>query len=740
MKTTLSALIAAALLAVTAEPLAAAPQNDNFADRVTITGLMNTVTGSNVDATKEPGEPDHSRFLGGTSVWWTWTATADLRVTIDTTGSSFDAAAVLAVYVGNSVSNLLLVGDGVYNPVSFSARAGTAYQIAVEGLFGSSGYIKLNLVTEPALPRPLNDDFAEAIAISGVSNTIVGSLSGATAEPGEGHLGRFTFEGSVWYQFVALTDGTITIQKPSRSGGPQLIAYQGDSIGSLTLLGVDKVGEGSIASSVCTFTFDVREGRSYHLAVLYRGVSEFTFTMVLAAAPANNAFAARTIIDAQASTAFGTTVGANKETGEPFDGQRTVWWLWTPDRDGPVILTTSGSTFDTALAVYTGASLGDLSLVASNDDCYAFGVTNGPNSDSISRVKFHAAVGTNYSIVVAVAKGEPGIVSLNFLTLAVEEIASVQRILQEDGSVDFTADLLVTNLRTNAAGPLRIRLVARPGYTYRDDVYFRCPVDRPVFDAPDELLDAFDLPGSGTVAAAASVHSIVAGRCSPPYKPPDAWGIAWCAIALLEEWDGGAWAVCDTRLIVNGDWPGVNGFTGGPGGGVVNIVSSIVGKSENPAILSVRLGPPSAVRVGGAWRISPTNFGSLKELRFYTNYTSRSLNLSVRSTNFTIDTKALVGFTQPTNRSIKITPAQVTSLDLFYSVFPPFLTYSSSSGLGITGTPDTAYRIETAQQLLTLGEWSPLTNISLVPGNNSIPNATPGLSGNRFYRAVWRPE
>ena len=33
--------------------------------------------GSNVGATKEPGEPDHAGDPGGASVWYTWTAPAD---------------------------------------------------------------------------------------------------------------------------------------------------------------------------------------------------------------------------------------------------------------------------------------------------------------------------------------------------------------------------------------------------------------------------------------------------------------------------------------------------------------------------------------------------------------------------------------------------------------------------------------------------------------------------------------
>src|SRR5882724_9144060 len=81
---------ALAALFLTAAVAAAAPVNDNFSGRLEISGLTNTLTGSNVGATKEPGEPDHAGDSGGHSVWWTWTAPTNGTVTVDTIGSSFD--------------------------------------------------------------------------------------------------------------------------------------------------------------------------------------------------------------------------------------------------------------------------------------------------------------------------------------------------------------------------------------------------------------------------------------------------------------------------------------------------------------------------------------------------------------------------------------------------------------------------------------------------------------------------
>jgi 5-hydroxyisourate hydrolase-like protein (transthyretin family) len=123
------------------------PANDNFADRVAITGALAIATGTNVGATKEPGEPSHAGNSGGASVWWTWVSACTSSVQIDTFGSSFDT--LLGVYTGTRVSELTLVasnddsGAGLTSKVTFGAVEGTAYQIAVDGYGGASSNIIL---------------------------------------------------------------------------------------------------------------------------------------------------------------------------------------------------------------------------------------------------------------------------------------------------------------------------------------------------------------------------------------------------------------------------------------------------------------------------------------------------------------------------------------------------------------------------------------------------------------------
>jgi len=123
---------------------------DDFDQRVTLAGPF-AASGfyTNAGASKEIGEPNHAGNPGGKSLWWTWTAPFTRTVTLNTAGSDFRNA--LAVYTGSSVSSLTavashLAGAGTNtSQVTFTAVAGTTYQIAVDGYNGASGRVMLNL-------------------------------------------------------------------------------------------------------------------------------------------------------------------------------------------------------------------------------------------------------------------------------------------------------------------------------------------------------------------------------------------------------------------------------------------------------------------------------------------------------------------------------------------------------------------------------------------------------------------
>jgi hypothetical protein len=139
------------------------PANNDFANAtpITLSGSSIQLTGSNVAATRQSGEPNHAGAdaPNGHSVWWKWTAPGSGSTTITTLGSNFDT--VLAVYTGSAVNALTAVvsnddvQDGVIrtSSVTFNAVSGTTYSIAVDGWGSTSdpaqytytGAITLNL-------------------------------------------------------------------------------------------------------------------------------------------------------------------------------------------------------------------------------------------------------------------------------------------------------------------------------------------------------------------------------------------------------------------------------------------------------------------------------------------------------------------------------------------------------------------------------------------------------------------
>jgi subtilisin family serine protease len=144
------------------------PPNDDFANRITIPSSNDPqiVTGSNFNATRETGEPDHLGYPFGASSWWSWTAPFTGPAKISTIGSGFDT--LLAVYTGATVSNLTLVAANndddaswfdLYSCARFNAIAGTQYQLAVDGYAAQEGGIVLSvlsLTSTVTLPEALD--------------------------------------------------------------------------------------------------------------------------------------------------------------------------------------------------------------------------------------------------------------------------------------------------------------------------------------------------------------------------------------------------------------------------------------------------------------------------------------------------------------------------------------------------------------------------------------------------------
>jgi outer membrane protein assembly factor BamB/subtilisin family serine protease len=129
--------------------------------------------------------------------------------------------------------------------------------------------------------------------------------------------------------------------------------------------------------------------------------------------PMNDSFANRAQLAGANIRVRSSNAGATREPGEPVHagatGGASLWWTWTAPATSAVTFDTSGSGYDTSLAVYTGSSLATLQSVAANDDAAA-GTTT-------SRLTLNVTAGTVYQIAVDGKNGVSGATNLRIGTV-----------------------------------------------------------------------------------------------------------------------------------------------------------------------------------------------------------------------------------------------------------------------------------------------------------------------------------
>ncbi|HXJ62060.1 MAG TPA: Ig-like domain-containing protein [Verrucomicrobiae bacterium] len=106
---------------------APAPVNDQFTNRIALTGTDLSIVGSNRTASAEASEPAHGGTAARKSVWWSWTAPANGVAHI----LLLRSYQRIAVYVGDSLESLQPVTNGV-GTADFEGTSGVTYQIAID--------------------------------------------------------------------------------------------------------------------------------------------------------------------------------------------------------------------------------------------------------------------------------------------------------------------------------------------------------------------------------------------------------------------------------------------------------------------------------------------------------------------------------------------------------------------------------------------------------------------------------
>lgn len=151
--------------------------------------------------------------------------------------------------------------------------------------------------------------------------------------------------------------------------------------------------------------------------------------------PFNDNFADRAFVAGPNVRIRSNNDGSSVELGEQnhasVPSTTSLWWSWTAPASSRVAFDTVGSSYDTALAIYTGSNLGSLQSVGSND--------NVSGSTTTSRTMINAVGGTTYQIAVSGKLSASGYTALRIGTVpANDDFASAQLITGESLSVDAT--------------------------------------------------------------------------------------------------------------------------------------------------------------------------------------------------------------------------------------------------------------------------------------------------------------
>ncbi len=311
-----------------------------------------------------------------------YTARTGLAVTLDGSGSHDPDSAC-----GDSISYTWdLNGDGAFDDATGPTPSVAAADLVGLGLGVGSHTISVRVEdqhgarstatgTLTIVPRPANDDFADAAALG--SGTTAYDTSFATVEPGES-FGPVLGPGSVWYTIAPGRGGVKLRAETDLPSGTslRLTVYTGSGIGALNQIAEKTVNDG-VGTEAVELGFPTSAGVTYHIQVsgptafstpsgmLAPGVGAGTLTREFFPAPANDDFSDATPLVGGA-TPYDTSF-ATVEPGEdvPFpSAPGTVWFTITPGRGG---LKLRCAVRPCGVAVYVGSSVGSLSLVANRE-------------------------------------------------------------------------------------------------------------------------------------------------------------------------------------------------------------------------------------------------------------------------------------------------------------------------------------------------------------------------------------
>ena len=265
------------------------PSNDSFADAPMLPSDTTLITGNNVGATSEIGEPNHgvaSWGGAGNSVWWNWIAPTTGVFKFNASASSFTP--VVAIYTGSDLADLTRVAGPGWTEITYlHATAGTTYHLAADAMAvgdATQGLISISLTS---IAIPVNDDFANAGSLP-TGTSVHGTTEGAGAQTGEPVHGGKPANGSTWWTWTAPATGVFDFHLDAGEtfNKPSVDVYLGEALDALTRVGGSPVDGGNNSgggdfwqSGGGEFWLETTAGTTYRIAVDGSQFTPFAYDM-----------------------------------------------------------------------------------------------------------------------------------------------------------------------------------------------------------------------------------------------------------------------------------------------------------------------------------------------------------------------------------------------------------------------------------------------------------------------------
>ncbi len=251
-----------------ADPGCVTLSNDNVAHATAVNSLPFDDATKSLGATTEPGEPSPNCALYAIegTVWYSFTAPADMPVVIDTAGSDF--ATVVAVWTADQFGySQHACNNGFLFSLStrfaFQATHGVTYLIQVgrnDLLYAGAGRLMFHM---EATTPPANDNFADATQISTLPFSASLDVVAATTETNE-RESSCSFGptlNTVWYRYTPAADTYVMADTAGTTMSNVLAVYQGPAVNNLTQIACGW----PYASHPAELAFLAKAGQTYYL-------------------------------------------------------------------------------------------------------------------------------------------------------------------------------------------------------------------------------------------------------------------------------------------------------------------------------------------------------------------------------------------------------------------------------------------------------------------------------------------